>query len=639
MVIFEMIPHELDKGLIYTDSHNCIGCGNCIRQCPTLAANVGIMGDDGVCKMHLDNKECILCGICIDTCTHDVRKFHDDHDVFMEDLARGKKISLLVAPAFLINYANDYKKILGYLKSLGVNNIYSVSYGADITTWAYLKYITENNAFGKMSQPCPAVVSFAEKHHPELLDDVIPVQNPMMCTAIYLKKYMGLTDELAFLSPCIAKKEEMNSTRGMAAQIKYNVTFINLMNGLRKKGVNLNSIPEADDEIDYGLGSIYPAPGGLRENVEFFLGVENAMVVQAEGEMHVYDHMRQHKEAKSAWAKRSVSPTLFDLLNCGRGCNYGTATEFRHSDNGAIQYETHKIKRDKRIAFKHFAENADNGNSPDKNLNALNEMFKHLNLNDFLCSYENKMAHVSHIPNADIERQYEALLKTTVLEKKFDCEACGYSSCEDMATAMHLGINHKENCAEYMRAKVKEQMEYQRSVIDHFNEVGELILELNSDNIRISSDTTVINERVEDAYTHGGQMQESLNSLQEEFEKIIASYSQISSIARTTNMLSLNAAVEAAHAGQLGKGFSVIAEEMRNLAQKVLVVAKESEENSGSISKVLSQLVESVTTVSQRIDGIKGSTEEIKSSVGNITDKTAGIMGLMSQLEEETKAL
>jgi len=80
---------HLDNGLIYTDSEKCIGCNNCIRKCPTLESNVGVLGDDGICKMHLDGAECILCGTCLDTCTHDARLFRDDHEAFMEDLRGG----------------------------------------------------------------------------------------------------------------------------------------------------------------------------------------------------------------------------------------------------------------------------------------------------------------------------------------------------------------------------------------------------------------------------------------------------------------------------------------------------------------------------------------------------------------------
>ena len=100
----------------------------------------------------------------------------------------GKKISVIIAPAFLANYPNEYGRVLGYLKQKGVNHIYSVSFGADITTWDYLRYITENNFTGGISQPCPAIVNYIEKYIPELIPRLVPIHSPMMCTAIYVKK-------------------------------------------------------------------------------------------------------------------------------------------------------------------------------------------------------------------------------------------------------------------------------------------------------------------------------------------------------------------------------------------------------------------------------------------------------------------
>jgi len=51
------------------------------------------------------------------------------------------RISVLLVPAFQANYPSEYASVLGGLKKLGVNRIISVSFGADITTWAYINYI------------------------------------------------------------------------------------------------------------------------------------------------------------------------------------------------------------------------------------------------------------------------------------------------------------------------------------------------------------------------------------------------------------------------------------------------------------------------------------------------------------------
>ena len=150
--------------LIYTNDL-CTGCNKCVRNCPVLTANVATE----VGNVMVDGDKCIACGECFDACPHNARDYYDDTDKFFDDLARGKKISVILAPAFLANYPEEYKRILGYLKKKGVNHICSVSFGADITTWGYLKYITEHDFKGGISQPCPAVVNYIEKYIPELL--------------------------------------------------------------------------------------------------------------------------------------------------------------------------------------------------------------------------------------------------------------------------------------------------------------------------------------------------------------------------------------------------------------------------------------------------------------------------------------
>ena len=107
---------------------------------------------------------CIDCGECIDVCTHNAREYTDDTKEFFDAVKNGQKITVVIAPAFIANYPAQYKRILGYLKELGVSHIYSVSFGADICTWGYLKYFEKTGKKGMISSPCPAVVSYIEKY-------------------------------------------------------------------------------------------------------------------------------------------------------------------------------------------------------------------------------------------------------------------------------------------------------------------------------------------------------------------------------------------------------------------------------------------------------------------------------------------
>ena len=181
-----------NASLVFTNE-KCIGCNKCISVCSCEGACVS-HEVDGKNRIDVNGDKCVACGACFDVCEHGAREFRDDTERFFADLKKGEKISILLAPAFKANYPKEYEKVLGGLKALGVNRIISVSFGADITTWAYLNYVTKNSFYGGISQPCPAVVGYIERYIPELIPKLFPVQSPMMCTAIYAKKEMGIQE-------------------------------------------------------------------------------------------------------------------------------------------------------------------------------------------------------------------------------------------------------------------------------------------------------------------------------------------------------------------------------------------------------------------------------------------------------------
>ncbi|MCL2171117.1 MAG: methyl-accepting chemotaxis protein, partial [Defluviitaleaceae bacterium] len=487
-----------------------------------------------------------------------------------------------------------------------------------------LKYLTEGNHKGKISQPCPCIVNYIEKHQPEFLDSLIPVQSPMMALAIWLRKYQNVTDEFMFLSPCIAKKLEMDSPRGLG-MIEYNVTFVKLMEHIRNERVRLNSFPELDDEIDYGMGSLFPVPGGLRENVEFYLGHEE-LVLQVEGEHHAYAYLQK----LPPWNDRNKeTPRLVDMLNCERGCNHGTATEFGETDNDYIQVESNKLRRQQYSKMKN--EENEILYKPAERLAMLNEKWGHLRLSDFMCTYENHRVRKREISQREMDNMYEMLMKKTREDKIIDCRSCGYSSCEDFARACIMGINFKENCVYFVKARLYEQNAYQESVLRNFEEIGVQITQLTSDNMKISEDTTTINEYVENAVEFSGALHTQLQDVQTEILKLRALNNEISTIARSTNMLSINATIEAAHAGDKGRGFGIVADEVGSLAKKSMAAAERSTNYNDDISAVLKKLVDSTDSLIERINIIKKSSDDISENAMGIAAKTQNIVSLIDE--------
>ncbi|MBR2854014.1 MAG: transcriptional regulator, partial [Clostridia bacterium] len=327
---------DIRKGLVFTNDR-CIGCNKCIRACSCIGACVSTEPDEnGNSRIMVDGGLCVSCGACFDICEHNARDFIDDTERFFEDLRAGEKISLLVAPSFPANYPDTWAKIFGGLKALGVNRIISVSFGADITTWGYINYIRKYGFTGGISQPCPAVVGYIERYLPDLLPKLFPVQSPLMCAAIYARQELGITDKLAFISPCIAKKLEIDDPNNHG-YVQYNVTFTHLIDYAEKH--HLYAEP-CGDELEYGLGSVYPMPGGLKENVLWLLG-QDEFIRQVEGEKRMFHYLEKNREL----LRDGKTPFLFvDALNCEKGCICGTGTDMALSSTDFSLYHLHDIK-------------------------------------------------------------------------------------------------------------------------------------------------------------------------------------------------------------------------------------------------------------------------------------------------------
>lgn len=654
----EMAQKE-QMGLIRTND-NCVGCNKCISVCSCVGATLAQETPDGRNVINVDGTKCIGCGACFDACEHDAREYVDDTEAFFEALQKGERISLLIAPAFLANYPREYGSVLGGLKKLGVNRMISISFGADITTWAYLNYVKKNNFQGGISQPCPAVVGYIERYIPELIPKLFPVQSPMMCGAIYVRKVMGVTDKLAFISPCIAKKMEMQSERGKG-MIAYNVTFDHLMRYIKEHGI---SGPSAKDEIEYGLGSIYPTPGGLKENVYWFLG-EEVFIRQMEGEKHMYHYLEENKQRI---AKGTLPYLFIDALNCSAGCLYGTATDRKKGDTDDVFIEMMRIREE--------SKNNRPGHtwskrlSPRQRLNKLNKQFSKLDLNDYLCTYTDMSSECEYaIPSqSEFEAIFVDMDKNTPESREINCSCCGYDTCRDMAIAIHNGFNHKDNCIYYLKSQVETEKENallladkvkeEKNVISEqrenivatveeidqeFEVIFKAVSELADGNNSSAEECTDISNSMASVRDFCQQLNGSLQQINEFIHELTQNNEEVVSIASQTNLLALNASIEAARAGEAGKGFAVVADEINQLASNSRDTASKSGKTQDKVLEAIEQilsdterLLEVISEVNGRTENLAAVTQEIAASADMIlasADEVKGSLGNLAKTE------
>lgn len=447
--------------LINVIKENCTGCNACIRTCPVIEANVCKMDEDGRAYIDVDHDKCIGCGECTRTCTHNARTYNDDTEEFMEMVGK-KEMALLVAPAFKAAYPNQWQSVLNWFKKNKVR-VYDISYGADICSWAHLRAIDNHMVGNIISQPCAAIVNYITMYHPELLPNLSPVHSPVACEAIYLRKVVGLTMPLVMLSPCIAKKAECEAT----GLFQYSVTFKHLMEYFEKANIYFNTTDESfeyDFQDTQGLvGSVFSRPGGLRDNL--WLENPDLNITTSEGVNKVYKEIDEYSLMPDF-----KHPEVFDVLSCEFGCNIGPGSGGTRSlfDVMSSMKMVEKSARKHRKTKGLFKEGAD------KRYQAFDAQ---LNLSDYLRKYEKAPSRAGKVSEKQMEEAFKKLEKTTEDEKNFDCHACGYAGCHDMARAIALGCNNADNCIVYAKKNIDrkhERMEvHQTDISTQVAKIGE----------------------------------------------------------------------------------------------------------------------------------------------------------------------
>lgn len=144
----------------------------------------------------------------------------------------------------------------------------------------------------------------------------------------------------------------------------------------------------------------------------------------------------------------------------------------------------------------------------------------------------------------------------------------------------------------------------------------------------------LLNKATSQSKESAGQIYEVIESTNESTKKIEVASDMISSIADQTNLLALNAAIEAARAGEAGKGFSVVADEIRKLAEDATHFTKEIKEIISELSRKAEFAVEAMDGVAKIVGEQERSVDETNQQFEGIAEELEGAKSIINQINE-----
>ncbi len=223
-------------------------------------------------------------------------------------------------------------------------------------------------------------------------------------------------------------------------------------------------------------------------------------------------------------------------------------------------------------------------------------------------------------------------------------------------------LNEKTQSSDELNAHVVEQV---KTVGDSVQDEGSAVEETSSAVEQITANIDSISklsadkrEAIETLMTNIESQKKVVDESSKNMENVLASTRKLDEIVRMiddigeqTNILAMNASIEAAHAGNAGRGFGVVAQEIRKLASQTNEqtsqinetlkgnnqLMKAAQDSNEKIQETFSILSREITELSKAIQEIIGGIEEISIGIGEISSSSSNLMELSTVTKESTE--
>ncbi|MCF8218834.1 MAG: 4Fe-4S binding protein [Bacteroidales bacterium] len=443
------MANKEQEPLLFIDNTACERCYACIRVCPTHALKVS--GEEGYPE--LMPERCIGCGHCVTVCSPGAIEYRKEKDSVLSLLKSDKKTAAIVDPSISGEFHDitDYRKFVEMIRALGFDYVSEIAFGVDVVAAQYKQLLENFKGKYYITANCPAVVSYVEKFHPELVDNMAPIVSPMIAMAKIMRKKYGGDLKIVSIGPCVAAKQEALQYTG-ASKVDAVLTFVELREMFQEHEIKESKLEFSDFDMPIGWkGSLYPISRGWLQTAGLSEDLLEGKLITAEGQKDMIDAIFQFKEHVN-FIRRNLN------LFYNEGCLMGPGTS-----RGGKKFVRRTLvtdyvaKRLETISKSRWKENLD--------------LFSQLDYSRAFSKNDQRLPEPS-------EEKINEILKIIGQEDKSEqmgCQVCGYRSCRDFAIAVSKGIAQPEMCHTYTTQKSRQYIESLRKTNKKLEETQEAL--------------------------------------------------------------------------------------------------------------------------------------------------------------------